>query len=130
MNALHRASFNTGAAAGTFGVINLRQIVNYMDGIIGAGTLTFTAGDTTIFAGCPCFLSIGMAGAYDVHLSGKAVTNNQMLWTFWHTDTAAGAEAAVDHRYAILDFDRMIRTYSGTIAKPQAAVSTVAVSGI
>ena len=130
MNAFHRANFNTGTATGTFGVINLRQIVDHVNRIIGAGPLTFTAGDTTIFAGCPCFLSIGMAGAYDVHLSGKAVTNNQMLWTFWHTDAASGAEAAVDHCYAILDFDCMIRTYGGTIAKPQAAVSTVAVSGI
>ena len=51
VNALYRAGSGAGATAGTLRVVNLGEIVYYVNSVVRAGLLTLAAGNTAVDAG-------------------------------------------------------------------------------
>ena len=122
VDTVNRADLNAFAAADTLFVVDCREVVNYVNSILGTVLLTLTATDTAVCTSLACICALSVTRALDNNARCVADKMNNSVRTGANTNAAAYTLSRVYARNAVINSDSELRTNLDTVSVAEAGI--------
>lgn len=122
VDTVNRADLNAFAAADTLFVVDGREVVNYVNSILGTVLLTLTATDTAVCTSLACICALSVTRALDNNTRGVIDKVNNTVRTGANTNATAYTLSRVYARNAVINSDSELRTNLDTVAVAETGI--------